>query len=237
MKTPTARVRSAAAGLAFGLCVLAALAVLTALGGCTTVAIGRLEPALFPAATAASAPAAAARVALLLPPTVRELTHTGPPGLTQAGDRIQLPLGAVVEAALLRQLGAAFEGGVQLVAAPTVAGVDLVVTVGAARLDFDRHLNWLVPLPLPVFLPVAASTDHIAVLALDLRITDAQGHFLAQSTVDSGRVTLERGLWKKEEPIELYQKLLHQAAWQAAAKVAEAARDALRADRLRERAL
>lgn len=218
---------------------LVRLAVLLALGGCATVEVGKVQPALFPLAVAASAPSLPVRVALVLPPEVREQTHVGPAREVDPIKGIRLPVGAVIEAALQRRLAAAFSGGVQPAALPLPAGagLDLAVTVSAARLALDSHLNWVVPVPLLLPFPLAQSTDHYATLALDLRITDSTGRVLVETTVDSGRVAFERGLWTRETRLERYQKLLHEAAWQAAEKTAQAALDALQADRLRERAL
>jgi hypothetical protein len=219
--------------------LLLTLAGLAALVGCVTVAVGKVEPALFPDAAVASAAPLAGRVALVLPPALREQIHGGPIRTADPIKRLQLPLGAVVDAALRRQLAVAFSGGVQPAALPLPlgAGVDVAVAVSAARLDLDTHLNWFVPLPLPAFFPVAQSTDHIATLALDLRITAADGRVLAETTVDSGRVVLERGIWTTETRLDLCQKLLHQAAWQAAAQAARVVRETLKAERQRERAL
>jgi len=228
MKAAAAMVCRLAARLAL------ALAGLVALAGCNTLSVGQVEPALFPAAEAASAPPLAGRLALVMTPALRAQTHAGPAKEVDLLKRLELPLGAVVDTALQRQLAAEFSGGVQPAALPLPlpvdAGIDLAVVVSAARLDMNVHLNW-------TFAPIAKSVDHVATLALDLQITDAGGRLLVTTTVDSGRVVLERGVWTMETRMELNQKLLHQAAWQAAAQAARVARKTLQAELRRERAL
>jgi hypothetical protein len=217
-------------------------AALLALAGCVTVQVGKVEAALFPAVEAASAPRLAGRVALVLPPAVRQQTHPGPMVAEGARPFMQLPVGAVVDAALQRQLGAAFTGGALPAALPLAAGSDTAaaVVVVEARLAFDRHLNWFVPIPVPWFIfmaPLASSTNYSARLELDLRVSDALGRVLAQTTVDSGKVVVERGQWTAETELQRYQTLLHQAAWQAAAQAARVVRETLQAERQRERTL
>lgn len=71
------------------------------------------------------------------------------------------------------------------------------------RLALDHKLNWIVPIPVPWpmrLLPVASSTDDTACLALDLCVTDGQVRQLAQTTVHSGTVVFERGMWSRETP-------------------------------------
>jgi len=218
------------------------LATLVVLTGCATVQVGKVEPALFPAAEAASGPPRAGRVALVLSPTVREQTHPGLHAPTSGKPRIQLPLGAVVEAALQRQLGAAFTGGALSTALPLAAGSEVAgaLAVVEVRLVMGSKLNWMIPVPAPFppfLVPVASSTSYTARLELDLRLSDALGRLLAQTTVDSGNMVFERGQWTTEAELQLNQKLMHQVAWQAAAQAARVLRETLQAERQRERAL
>lgn len=218
------------------------LAAVVALTGCDTFVVGRVEPALFPAVDAAAAPPLAGRVALELPPPVRGQMLPGPPFCAEGRRHLQLPLGAIVDAALQRQLGAAFSGGAWPAALPLpeASGVEVAVSVTAQRLALDSHLNWVVPIPVPwplFVLPLASSSNYSARLELDLRLTDALGRVLVQTTVDSGPVVQERGMWTSGSPIALCVKLTHQAAGQAAAQAARVVRETLQADRQRERPL
>ncbi len=218
------------------------LATVLMLGGCATVQVGTLDPALFPAAETAALPPLHGQVALVLPPAVREQTHPGLHPPASGKPRIQLPLGDALDAALQRQLGAAFTGGALPAALPLAAGSGAAVAlvVAEVRLVMDSKLNWMVPVPVPFppFLASAASSwSYTARLELDLRLTDVLGRLLAQTTVDSGNVVFERGQWTTETELQLNQKLLHQAAWQAAAQAARVVRETVLADRQRERAL
>ena len=73
---------------------LAALAALVALAGCDTLVVGKVDPAMFPAAAAASAPTMTGRAALELPPAVRGHMQPGPDMCAIGRARLQLPLGA-----------------------------------------------------------------------------------------------------------------------------------------------
>ncbi len=221
---------------------LVVLAVLGTLAGCETLVVGKVEPAMFPADAAASAPPLTGRAALELPPAVRGQIDPGPDICATGRHRLLLPLGAIVDAALQRQLGATFTAGALPAALPLPAAsdADVALTVTAMRLVLKHKLNWVVPIPVPVpmfLLPVAASTNYSARLELDVRLTDALGRPLAQTTVDSGDVVVERGMWSVEPPDQRCLKLTHQAAWQAAAQAARVVRETLQADRQRERAL
>jgi len=221
---------------------LAALAALVALAGCDTLVVGKVDPAMFPAAAAASAPTMTGRAALDLPPAVRAHVQPGPDMCVMGRARLQLPLGAIVDAALQRQLDASFTGGTLPAALPLPAAsdADVAVSVMAMRLTLDHKLNWLVPILVPVYpfvVPLSASTNYTARLELDLRVTDALGRLLAQTTVDSGSVVFERGMWSTEQADQRCLKLTHRAAWQAAEQAARVVRAVLLADRQRERAL
>lgn len=221
---------------------LAVLAALGALAGCETLVVGKVDPEMFPAAAAASAPPLNGRAALELPPVVREHIQPGPAMCAIGRQRLQLPLGAIVDAALQRQLEANFTRGALPAALPLPAAsdADVAVSVTAMRLALDHKLNWVVPIPVPAYpflFPVAGSSNFTARLELDLRVTDALGRLLTQTTVDSGSVVFERGVWSRETPDQRCLKLTHQAAWQAAEQAARVAREALLADRQRERAL
>ncbi len=105
------------------------------------------------------------------------------------------------------------------------------------RLVFDRRLNRVVPIPVPAVMlfvvPLASSTDYGARWDLDLRVSDALGRQLAQATVGSVTVDLERGQWTSEPTLQLYQTRTHRAAWQAAAKAAEVMSETLQTERQR----
>lgn len=222
--------------------MLGLLAGLGALTGCDTLVVGKVDPAMFTAAAAAAAPPLDGRAALELPPGVRGHIQPGPDMCAIGRQRLQLPLGDIVGAALQRQLDASFSRGALPAALPLPAAsdADVAVSVTAMRLALDHKLNWLVPIPMPVYpfiFPLAASTHYTARLELDLRVTDALGRLLAQTTVDSGSVVFERGMWSTETADQRCLKLTHQAAWQAAEQAARVAREALRADRQRERTL
>jgi len=221
---------------------LATLAALIALTGCDTLVVGKVDPAMFPAAAAASAPTMTGRAALELPPAVRGHMQPGPDMCAIGRARLQLPLGAIVDAALQRQLEASFARGALPAALPLPAAsdADVAVSVTAMRLALDHKLNWMVPILMPAYpfiFPVAASTNYTARLELDMRVTDALGRLLAQTTVDSGTVVFERGMWTTETADQRCLKLVHQAAWQAAAQAARVAREVVLSDRQRERAL
>mgnify|MGYP001226959880 CR=1 FL=1 len=239
MNHGTLRVGSprARAALAPGL-----LAALVGLAGCETLVTGQVEPALFPAVEAAAVPPLTGRVALELPPAVRERLASDPVLCTAGRARLQLPLGAIVDAALQRQLGIAFTGGAAPAALPLPATSDVAVALSVIelRLVLDRKLNWVVPIPAPpplFLLPLASSTHYGARLELDLRVSDGLGRVLAQTTVDSGAVVVERGTWSTEPPDQRCLKLTHQAAWQAAAQAVRVLRETLQAERQRERSL
>ena len=230
---------SAPARCCLGLAVMLTLAVLA---GCDTLLVGQVEPALFPAAVAASAPPLAGRAAVELPPTVRDQTLSGLALCAAGRTKLQLPLGAIVDAALQRQLGPLFTGGAGPAALPLTGTRDFTValTVNEMRLDMDHKLNWVVPIPAPppmFVMPLASSTNYSARLELDLRLTDSLGRQLMQTTVDSGPVVVERGQWTSETPDQRCLKLTHQAAWQAAGQAARRVHEAVQADRQRERAL
>lgn len=224
------------------LLVLGLLATGMALTGCESMVVGQVDPAMFPAAEAASAPPLTGRAALELPPAVRAHMHSGPDMCVAGRSRLQLPLGAIVDAALQRQLGAAFTAGVLPVALPLPANSDATVALSVTemRLVLDHKLNWVVPIPVPwplFVLPLASSTNYSARLELDLRVTDGLDRVLVQTTVDSGAVVFERGTWTMEGMDQRCLKLTHQAAWQAAAQAARVLRATLQAERQRERPL
>lgn len=212
------------------------------LSGCDTLVIGKVEPALFPAAVAASAPPLPGRVALEMTPSVRGQMDPGPDMCAVGRARLQLPLGAIVDAALQRQLGAAFAGGALPAALPlSPAGeAEAALSVTEIRLVLSHKLNWLVPIPVPIppfVAAVAASTNYAARLELGLRVTDALGRLLAQTTVESGDVVIERGMWSSEPQMQFCLRLTHQAAWRAAEQAARVMRETLQAERQRERPL
>lgn len=221
------------------LCVLAAGVALT---GCDTVVVGKVDPAMFPPAAAASAPPWTGRVALDLMLPVRGKMHPAPAICGGGRAHLQLPLGDIVDAALQRELGASFTGGAAPAALPLTASSDATVALSVVeiRLSLDHKLNWVVPIPLPVYpfiISAASSMNYSARMELDLRISDALGRLLAQTTLDSGTVLVERGQWTSEPPDQRCLKLTHQAASQAAAQAARVLREALQAERQRERSL
>lgn len=218
------------------------LAGMVGLTACDTLLVGKVEPALFPAA-AASAPAQSGRAALVLPPAVRGRIVPGP-GMCDVGRKhLQLPLGDIVDAALQRQLQAAFAGGVFPAALPLPASGDAEVALSVVemRLSLDSKLNWMVPIPAPFppffIFPAASSYTVSARLELDLSVFDTLGRTLLRTTVDSGTVSVERGTYTMETGDRRCLKLAHQAAWLAGAQATKVLRETLQAERRRERAL
>jgi hypothetical protein len=212
-----------------GLLLLAALC-----GGCASTREGAVDPALFPRAAVASDSRVAGRVAVLVPPQVRSLVHDP---MREMRIDMRLPVGRIVEQAVLTAASDAMRGGAQGVDAPPRpgSGFDVTLVVDAVRLRYDRRLRWLAPMPPPLF--VIGDSEVEARLAFDLTMLDAQGRKVWSRSYDSGSEIVKRpSAWRGETP-EALMALAHESAWRLSQQVVNDLRDWLAAERNKAREL
>lgn len=203
-------------------------------GGCASTHEGAVTPALFPRSAVAPEHRVPGRVAVLVPPQVRAAVHDP---MREVRIDVRLPLGRVIEQALLVALGDAARGGVLglEVLPPAGSGLDATVVVDAVRAGYHRRLKMLLPAPPPLLL----ITDHEleARLAFDLSLFDANGQRVWTRTYDGGTAIVKRpSIWRAETPDDLV-ALAHETAWQLSQQVVTDLRDWLVAERHKPREL
>lgn len=213
-----------------GLVVLAALA-----GGCATKYEGAFNPALFPRVPAAAESRAPGRVALLVQPPVQGQVHEG---VKNPATGVRLPVGQIVEQALLAAALDALRGGVERVpqVPPAGAGFDATLVIEAVRADHHSQLSWLIPIPVYPFL--IGDTNFYAQLAFDLSLLDAAGRTVWTRTYDSGREIYKRpSFWSNEKLPDGFLRMAHEAAWRLSQQAMTDLRDWLAVERRKPREL
>jgi hypothetical protein len=148
-----------------------------------------------------------------------------------------LPIGGIVEQAVLAALRDAVQGGVQPVdALPRPGtGFDATLVIEAVRAGYHRRLRWLLPMPPPLFM--IGDSEVEARLAFDLSMLDAQGRTVWTRTYDSGGEIVKRpSVWHSETADALV-SLAHETAWRLSQQVVSDLRDWLAVERNKPREL
>ena len=203
-------------------------------GGCASTSEGAVNPALFPRTDVAATSRVPGRVAVLVSPQVRATVHDP---MREVRINVRLPIGRVVEQAVLVALGDAALGGVLGVEALPSAGsgFDATVVVDAVRAGYHRRLKMLLPAPPPLFL--VGDDELEARLAFDLSLLDAQGRKVWTRTYDAGTAIVNRpSIWRAETPDDLV-ALAHATAWRLSQQMVTDLRDWLVAERNKPREL
>jgi hypothetical protein len=211
------------------------LALLTLLGGCASKYEGAFNAALFPRAAAAADSPTPGRVALLVRPQVQDLVYEG---VNAPASGVRLPVGRIVEEAVLAAVGDALRGGVQRLHEASVAGAgfDATLVIEAVRLGHDDKLSWIVPIP--VFPFVMGDRDIYAQLAFDLSLLDAQGRTVWTRSYDGGRELYKRPSFWSSEPLPVgLVRMAHETAWRLSQQAVGDLREWLEAERIKPREL
>jgi hypothetical protein len=210
------------------------------LAGCGTLHEGRVDPALFHWPPAADAPPRLpGRVALVVPPAVAESTRTAT-DLGRGSPSVRLPVGRIVQAALLEALGAVFAGGVAALEAPPAPGSGYTAAALLHGVDADAQdrLTLFIPVPLgPLGLDLFTRYEASVRLSFDLETFDAQGRSLGSRHHVAGPLRWERSAFTREAVVHGVVRLVHEAAAQAALAAAQALRVQLEAEHIRARPL
>jgi hypothetical protein len=216
---------------------LVAVAMFAMFGGCATPALPEISPdaSLFEHDASAPENRALRRVALAAPPQVRDKT-------VEVANRIRLKAGAIVEQALLAASGDSAQGGVQLVHVPLSADAQFSATlvIQAVRFDYEEHLVWLVPIPLPVVGFAITKREASTQLGFDLTLLDAQARPVWTRTyADSAGhfVWIDPPEGKDERWPHGIGRLAHEAAWRLSQQALRDLREWLAEERMKPRQL
>ena len=212
---------------------IALMALLVLMGGCaSTPPADLVNPALFARSAVLPESRTPGRVALLVPVQVQ--------GTIYRSDKydiidLRLPIGRVVEQAMLAALGDGRRGGVQQVSAVPPPGSGFGATLVVDALRYEHHFKWLwiVPVPLPPF--VVGQTEASSQLAFDVSLLDAEGQRVWTRTYDAGSE-----IWKPtnaELPSSALVRLAHEEAWRLAQQAMHDLADWLNAERIKPREL
>jgi hypothetical protein len=223
----------------FWLARLCAPVLLAALAGCGTMLEGRVDPALFPRGSAATAPFPG-RVDVLSNAASLQSTVTGERLYDLAAARVQMPIGRIVHEAALAAFGQTFRGGAQVVdrldSVPASRPAAIVV-LRATQFGYRDRLQYLIPLG-----PLVLERSQLDLqLSLQLRLLDPDGVILWTQTYDSGLRIWEPPRGKIGEPLESrfegLVRLTHETVWQLTSEAVRDVGEWLRNEWLRERQL
>lgn len=103
----------------------------------------------------------------------------------------QMETGLIVEQALTHALSALQGGPVNSLPAPA-AGYGATLDMLSVQLEYDEHLRFLLPLPLPIIGTMVGEFEVRMRMTLELGLNDAQGRQVWARSYDDGRHT---GIW------------------------------------------
>lgn len=226
--------------------VVALLATLLAslLSGCGTINIqGTVDPGRL---TVASPPPdrAAAGVAILMSPQDRSSTESGHPFGSGLKRVVTMPVGALVQTAVLAAFQADFAGPVEPAdpegSSPVSPSLSVLkVSIGQLTYSHGEDLVYFIPLgPLPL-----ERIDRWVRLGFEAQVLDAQGRVTWSRRYDSGRVLVHPvrtgdrpWMWDHDIGSNV-QRVAHEQAARLAQLAAHDLRAWFEADRQRERIL
>jgi hypothetical protein len=215
--------------------VLAA-AVPAVTGGCATVRLVQVEPALFSLPPTPPGVPMPGRAAVVVPQAVFSQTY-----IPESNGIVvlQVPVGQIVTHAVVAALGAEFEAGATWLTARPAPGAGFAAVVEIAQIDTSARsrVTAYVPVPYPplLWMPLYASAELSVSVGFDLLRFDAQGRALGVRRCDPGAQILEVTNWSPEPGADALIRLVHEAAAGGALIAARELRSALELQRMQPR--
>jgi hypothetical protein len=210
------------------------IALLMLLGGCAITHEGKLDPALFARSPPVSRAKASGRVALLVPPPVRDTVVLGESLIDSPilNHHVRVPIGHIVEEAALAALDDALSGGVKRAASlpSSDQGFAATLVIDAVRFEYRDRLQYLLPIPVPG-MPIIVGSRVDVRLELDLRLIDAQGQAVLARSHAAGPEVWTPKPRTTEQAEDGIVRLAHEAAWRLAQQAAGELRAWLEAQR------
>ncbi|MEO6745719.1 MAG: hypothetical protein ABIN08_14660 [Caldimonas sp.] len=214
---------------------LLALLSMLLLPGCASRIEMPLNVAMFPKSAVAPDVRVPGRVAVVLPPTVKDQVHEADDGPAR-GTRVSI--GSIVGSAMLASAADTFVGGAERLELPNGAGTSVVATlvVQSVRISYHRRLLWFIPLPI-VFVGAVGDFEFAAHLALDVTVLDPQGQVVWTRSYDDGRQVWPHEWTEQGKALDGLLRVTHEAAWRQSQQAVRELREWVEGERMRPRSL